>query len=289
MYDQVTTILILLAPLTIFSQKFEKAPDVGKPVRQIIEWSVLSGSEQVLEKNQKHGVYNFREDGKLESWQTFDFIRQEQKFTYDSKGRLIKVIQSGREDWIKTTFTYQHARTIKEVEEYLSSRRVIYFTDNDDQLVEEKYFLKSEITGGHRWMTRRRFFEYNEAGNLINVLEYVYKNGKKVGEEAVTHTYDEEGRLIKSEDLDMNELPEKVTEYTYDGSGHLMAKTITGMGPEPIERTEYIWKDGHVAKEIHKAGNRRTVDIYEEGQLVGCKIYLDGHKVKTLKYQYVFW
>ncbi len=289
MYNQVSILLILLAPLTIFSQKFEKAPDAGKPVRQIIEWSVLPGSEKGLEKNQKQGVYNFREDGKLESWQTFDFTKQEQKFTYGSKGRLIKVIQSGRDQWIKTTFTYHHARTIKDVEEDFSSQRVIYFTDNNDQVVEEKYFLKNDLTGGHRWMTRRRFFEYNEAGKLITILEYVYKNGKKAGEEKVIYTYDEEGRLVKTEDFDMNDLPEKVTEYTYDESGHLTAKTISGMGPEPIERTEYVWKDGHVAKEIHKSGNRRTVDIYEEGQLVGCKIYLDGHNVKTLKYQYVFW
>lgn len=162
-------------------------------------------------------------------------------FAYDERGNLLSEIEKGDYSW-----TMERDDTIT------------YTYDAMGNLLSHESRYGDEVY--------RTVYTYDEKGNE---LTYAYYNVYGDIQNSYTNTYDEQGRLAKTEHYDRLDAAEKYTEvFTYDEQDRVLTRTITRADSEPTVHTYVYAEDGSYQKSYNSGVFAYTYWYDKEGRTV---------------------
>lgn len=162
-------------------------------------------------------------------------------FAYDERGNLLSEIEKGDYSW-----TMERDDTIT------------YTYDAMGNLLSRESRYKDSVY--------RIVYTYDEKGNE---LTYAYYNVYGDIQNSYTNTYDEQGRLAKTEHYDRLDAAEKYTEvFTYDEQDRVLTCTVTYVDCEPTVHTYVYAEDGSYQKSYNSGVFAYTYWYDKEGRLV---------------------
>ena len=281
--------LFISLPLLSNAQLFSKAPDGLRPVSQIIEWTTFLPDGSDPEETIRDGVYTFRRDGQLQTWETNNSDDEIYHYQYDGKDRVVKVAIENIERTRLMKYQYFEDRQMAEIQEKEFDVRNIQYFNKNNKVVEEKTFVKGEITGG-QWMTMKRvLLNYDEEGNVFGETIYDYDGSEKPTKYKVVHKHDAQNNKILTTQLNEKGKMYKETAYTFDENNRLILKTTKNDRSKITEKKTHLYKDEKIWQTITESDDYKFEKIYKDGQLVRLKEYgSDGKLIWYTDYQYLF-
>ena len=166
-------------------------------------------------------------------------------FTYDERGNLLSEIEKGDYSWTMET-----------------DNAITYTYDAMGNLLSRESRYGDEVY--------RTVYTYDEKGNE---LTYAYYNVYGDIQNTYTNTYDEQGRLAKTEHYDRLDAAEKYTEvFTYDEQDRVLTCTITYADREPTVYTYVYAEDGSYQKSFKGSVYTQTYWYDKEGRTVKHKV-----------------
>ena len=175
-------------------------------------------------------------------------------FTYNEQGNLLSAVDKGDYSWTMET-----------------DSAVTYTYDEMGNLLSQESRYKDEVY--------RIVYTYDEKGNE---LTYAYYNVYGDIQNSYTNTYDEQGRLAKTEHYDRLDAAEKYTEvFTYDEQDRVLTCTITYADREPTVSTYVYAEDGGYQKSYNSGAFTYTYWYDKEGHNVKYEaVVTDTNEVK---------
>lgn len=284
-------VFVLFLPYISSAQYFSEAPKLDRPVKQIIEWKTVPPSGSEKEETFKGGVYDFRRDGKMTTYQSNDSDRKDYVYFYDNKGRLEKVEMNERSG--KSSMSYTYSKGIKKAEIKADSLYLVttHFLDAKGKVVEEKTSGKAPFTGGAFSIISRKVLNYNKKGDLFGEMEYTYV-GDKTEARKTLHQYNPaDGKKMKTLFYDEFSNLAQTEDFTYSEKGELSKVDVKRPSSDFWVSTEYRRKNGKLWMEvenIHHEGER-IEKVYKDGRLVRTKYFSDDELYFYTDYQYFFY
>lgn len=175
-------------------------------------------------------------------------------FTYNEQGNLLSAVDKGDYSWTMDT-----------------DSAVTYTYDAMGNLLSRESRYKDEVY--------RTVYTYDEKGNE---LTYAYYNVYGDIQNSYTNTYDEQGRLAKTEHYDRLDAAEKYTEvFTYDEQDRVLTRTITRADSEPTVHTYVYAEDGSYQKSYSGSTYAYTYWYDKEGRTVKHEVvYKETNEVQ---------
>ena len=166
-------------------------------------------------------------------------------FTYNEQGNLLSAVDKGDYSWTMET-----------------DDAVTYTYDAMGNLLSQESRYKDSVY--------RNVYTYDEKGNE---LTYAYYNVYGDIQNSYINTYDEQGRLVKTEHYDRLDAAEKYTEvFTYDEQDRVLTCTITYADREPTVYTYVYAEDGSYQKSFKGSVYTQTYWYDKEGRTVKHKV-----------------
>ena len=175
-------------------------------------------------------------------------------FTYDERGNLLSEIEKGDYSWTMET-----------------DNAITYTYDAMGNLLSRESRYGDEVY--------RTVYTYDEKGNE---LTYAYYNVYGDIQNTYTNTYDEQGRLAKTEHYDRLDAACNYTEvFTYDEQDRVLTCTITYADREPTVSTYVYAEDGGYQKSYNSGALTYTYWYDKEGRTVKYEaVVTDTNEVK---------
>ena len=162
-------------------------------------------------------------------------------FTYNEQGNLLSAVDKGDYSWTMET-----------------DSSVTYTYDEMGNLLSRESRYGDELY--------RTVYTYDEKGNE---LTYAYYNVYGDLQNSYTNTYDEQGRLAKTEHYDLLDAAEKYTEvFTYDEQDRVLTRTMTYVDREPTVHTYVYAEDGSYHQSYNSGVFAYTYWYDKEGRTV---------------------
>lgn len=214
--------------------------------------------------------------------------RQTYSAKYDEGGRVLSEISYGLSGKPAMTYTYEYDSCGREVlyehlsynktqEAPVSTERNTHKYGDDGRILEDAYY--DSVGGTDRVIT----YYYDDDGVLTREVctyknwtsgphyEYTYYPNGEVKESligVVRKTYDEEGRLLKGENVNTGKV---LLEMTYDPDGKLLRRVMSSDGAYEVpgtDITEYSYdKNGEIVREYTcRNGEPISELVYSNGE-----------------------
>lgn len=162
-------------------------------------------------------------------------------FTYNEQGNLLSAVDKGDYSWTMET-----------------DSSVTYTYDEMGNLLSQESRYQDEVY--------RNVYTYDEKGNE---LTYAYYNTGGNIQNSYTNTYDERGRLAKTEHHDRLDGAYNYTEvFTYDEQDRVLTHTVTYVDCEPTVHTYVYAEDGSYQKSYNSGVFAYTFWYDKEGRNV---------------------
>ena len=175
-------------------------------------------------------------------------------YTYDERGNLLSEIEKGDYSWTMKT-----------------DNAITYTYDAMGNLLSRESRYEDEVY--------RTVYTYDEKGNE---LTYTYYNTSGDFQNSYTNTYDERGRLAKTEHYDRLDAAHNYTEvFTYDEQDRVLTCTVTYADREPTVYTYVYAEDGSYQKSYISGDFTYTYWYDKEGRTVKHEVlYKETNEVK---------
>lgn len=283
--------LVVVFPATLFAQYFTEAPKLDRPVKQIIEWQTLPASEGEKEETFKGGVYHFRRDGKLATYQSNDSDAKNYTYSYDRQARLEKVEMEESSGGSQMVYSYSGNTKRAEIKSDSLYLVTTQFMDEKGNVIEEKTSARASFTAGKFSTISRKVLNYNDDGQLFGEMEYEYIGGKTTSRKTVHHFDSQTGKKMKTVFYDENSNVAQTVEYAYSESGKLEAVDTKRPASDYWVKKEFREKNGKPWMEVESFfhEDERVEKVYKDGRLVRIKYFSGGELYFFTDIQYLFY
>ncbi len=281
----------LLYTSIAFAQPFEHAPKTPRKVKKIVEWlkTDLEG------KATKGSTSYFDESGNLLSYyHDDDTIDDRIVRRYDGQNRMIESKDGSGIESRTSTFSYQKDQITELTSYKTSTYKKIQFFSPKKKILEEKTYVKGEGIG-EKWILKDRIiYTYTSKDSLKGEMYYSHLNlhgGKGANKRKTLHFYDPDTQL-KSKTIyyDFDKSIRIRTTYDYTKKRKISKITHHHMLDDAIHTKEFLYrKDGSLWQIISNIGEKKNVQIFQEGKLIRLRSYMSGNIFLVIDYQYIYY
>ncbi len=287
---KLTKILIIqffLASTSLMAQPFDQAPDLTKPVRQIVEWQRTNLKSTM----HKAAISRFDQQGNLLKYSDFRAEDAVFSYAYDSKNRIIR--KSERIEGVEhtTSYEYRPGVAISELKFHEKTYRTCIYSKGQ-KVMEKKEFVKGGELEKKHLLLRWTHFQYNAQNQLLVEKTDHYavqgrRKGKKIFTEIVRHHYD--GKFLTySQYFNADASMRMVKYFRYNKQGLLKQEIEHYPVEDRLDTTEYLYQNGKLWQKIEESENQRRVLVHVEGRPIRLRTYLDGALTGVVDYAYEY-
>ena len=279
--------LLLIGANSVDAQPYTKAPKLGEPLHQIIEWT----RPDTKSDSKRGGTSVFNKKGYLSHF----FINKDstdlQLFNYDTKGRLIEHIENSGDRQTQTLHVFKKGSEVREVKFRDRIEKTFTFYKKGKK-VESKTFVKGEELGGQLKLKDRVIYNYDRRDSLKGEMHYAYplRAKRKPQKRKTLYYYDEQsGKCSAVVHYDFDGNLRLRIDYQYQKNGVL--SRVDYLYPEdgPNHFVEYKYQSGQLWQVIEESSFRKYVRIYKQGRLIRSRSYQDDQLTQVIDYQYLFY